>query len=504
MWDVVKSAKAENKREISLNGQQLTDLLEENNGKIDVYLFKLNQLNLLRLSNSPLLCEINGKLNDLNQLQSLLLFGNKLNTFPEIDQLVNLKNLDLSKNLLTSVDVDFTSLTHLTTVNLSDNGISSFNMKSSSIHILNLSVNKLGKFPENLPISITELNLSKNEITDIPEDTKLANLKIFDASENKITAVPKSLAGIKMKTLNLKQNPLKDRKLFKLIDQNQSLKAIMDHIQKLGISSFESSAKSDSKSKQNKSESDPEQKKIVIKKFDDDFKIEYDQTVKDVRGFILCCLVNNLQFNAGNLKEFLQFQTKLHDTICKKRELATIATHDFKLIQSKHLKYAAKHKNNVKIQPLNRGEKIYSGSEYFEALKNEAEAFRKEKKRSQVTGVYKFLQLLEDKAEFAFLETDSHVCLSLPPLTNSENTKMSVNTTQLLIEVTSHHNAAICSKVMQELISKLNEISHAMGNNTLELQQVKIVGNDGVLKTLYPSKIDLKELENDLLQIIRP
>ena len=116
---------------------------------------------------------------------------------------MNLKNLDLSKNLLTYVDVDFTSLTHLTTVNLSDNGISSFNMKSSSIHILNLSINKLDKFPENLPTSLTELNLSKNDITDIPEDTKLANLKIFDASENKITAVPKSLAGIKMKSKDL-------------------------------------------------------------------------------------------------------------------------------------------------------------------------------------------------------------------------------------------------------------------------------------------------------------
>jgi len=82
MWDIVKSAKSENKREICINGQQLTELLEENNGKIDINLFKLKQLNLLRLSNSPVLCEINGKLNDLNQLQSLLLFGNKLNTFP--------------------------------------------------------------------------------------------------------------------------------------------------------------------------------------------------------------------------------------------------------------------------------------------------------------------------------------------------------------------------------------------------------------------------------------
>ena len=82
MWEIVKSAKSENKREISINGQQLTELLEANNGKLDINLFKLKQLNLLRLSNSPALDEINGNPNDLNQLQSVLLFGNKLSTFP--------------------------------------------------------------------------------------------------------------------------------------------------------------------------------------------------------------------------------------------------------------------------------------------------------------------------------------------------------------------------------------------------------------------------------------
>lgn len=275
----------------------------------------------------------------------------------------------------------------------------------------------------------------------------------------------------------------------------------MDHIQKLG---FSSEGKESSNKKSESNHSNSTEQKIVIKKFDENFKIEYDQTVKEVRGFILCCLVDNVQFDANNMKEFLQFQTKLHDTLCKKRELATIATHDFSLITSKHLKYAAKNKNDIKIQPLNRGGKVLTGAEYFEILKHEAEAFRKEKKRSQVSGIHKFLQLLEDKSEFAFLETDSNICLSLPPLTNSENTKMSTATKQLLIEVTSHHNAAICNKVMQELIVKLNEMNHAMGINNLELQQVRIVANDGTLKTLYPSKIDLKELESDALQIIRP
>jgi hypothetical protein len=273
----------------------------------------------------------------------------------------------------------------------------------------------------------------------------------------------------------------------------------MDHIQKLGIGS-EATGKG-KKKEQTRSEAEPATNQIVIQKFDEDFKIDYDASVKDVRNYILCCVVNNVQFTASNMKDFLQFQTKLHDTTCKKRELATIATHDLDRIASKNLRYAAKHKDMVKIQPLGRGEKMFSGSEYFEVLKHEADAIRKEKKRSQVTGVYKFLQLLEDKSHFAFLEADTGVCLSLPPLTNSESTKMSLTTKRLLIEVTSHHSAAICNKVMSELISKLNEMCHAMDSNTLELQQVKIVSNNSV--SVYPSKVDLTELENSNTQIIR-
>lgn len=279
----------------------------------------------------------------------------------------------------------------------------------------------------------------------------------------------------------------------------------MDHIQKNGVSPNVSKENINSNNIRKTSLSEACTNQVIIKKFDGDFKIEFDASVKEIRGFILCCLVKNFQFTATNFKEFLQFQTKLHDNLCKKRELATIATHDFDLINSKHLRYAAMHKDEVKIQPLGRRDKMLTGSEYFNVLKNEAEAIRKEKKRSQVTGVYKFLQLLEDKNEFAFLEaTDTKVCLSLPPLTNSENTKMSMSTKSIFLEVTSNFNAAICNKIMSELISKIIEMNQAMEKNSLELQQVRITDSDGTLKTLYPSKIDLKELESETCRITRP
>lgn len=80
--DKIKSAKSENKRELMLSGRELTELIENNGGKLKSEIFMLKQLNLLRLSKC-LLSEIDEKkLSNLVELQSLLLFGNSLSIFP--------------------------------------------------------------------------------------------------------------------------------------------------------------------------------------------------------------------------------------------------------------------------------------------------------------------------------------------------------------------------------------------------------------------------------------
>lgn len=307
----------------------------------------------------------------------------------------------------------------------------------------------------------------------------------------------------------MKQNPLKDKKLYKYIDQNQAIKAIMDHILKLGLSSPEPTANGD-KSQDDKKLSEPQKvvklNQIVIKKYDETFKIIFEPSVVEVRGFILCCIISNVQLNAVNMKEFLQFQTKLHDGICKKRELATIATHDFDLIPSRTLRYAAKAKKEIMIHPLGRGISI-TADEYYTRLKSEAEVIRKEKKRAQFTGIHKFLHLLDNENNFAYLTTDTGTTLSLPPLTNSDVTKLSVKTKRILVEVTSSANSIICNTVMSELLLKALSMGLSLSDDqskVLQLEQVRIVNHEGTLKSVFPSKIDLKEMENETTRVVRP
>lgn len=57
-----------------------------------------------------------------------------------------------------------------------------------------------------------------------------------------------------------------------------------------------------------------------------------DANLAGVRPYILCCIIKDIKFTEATFKKFIQLQTKLHDTVCDKRNVATIATHDLNKI----------------------------------------------------------------------------------------------------------------------------------------------------------------------------
>ena len=109
--------------------------------------------------------------------------------------------------------------------------------------------------------------------------------------------------------------------------------------------------------------------------------------VKDVRPFIVSCIVRNVDLRSANFKKFIQLQTKLHDGVCDKRNAATIATHDLAKLPKGNLRYTAKAPGDLKIIPLHKT-KEFDAETLVTHLKNEAEAYRKEKKRNTLSGVH--------------------------------------------------------------------------------------------------------------------
>lgn len=87
---------------------------------------------------------------------------------------------------------------------------------------------------------------------------------------------------------------------------------------------------------------------------------------------------------------------------------------------------------------------VYTGAALFQQLQTEADNLRKEKKRNVYSGIHKYIYLLEGKPLFPCLLDASEQVISFPPITNSDITKMSVNTQAILIEVTSTISYDIC------------------------------------------------------------
>lgn len=231
-------------------------------------------------------------------------------------------------------------------------------------------------------------------------------------------------------------NPVADKRLSKLIQQCRT-KQILDYVKQHGedrpeeSSVSEDNAQSKKKSKKNikAKESMPLHKFIVQRHTEDSVKVLYDEHVKEIRPYILCCIVKNVNLQDGKFRKFLQIQSKLHDNenVCGKRERSTIATHDINKLggTENYIKYTAKEPSHLKIHPLGKS-KTTTALKLYNDLKAEAEALRKEKKRNVFTGIHKYLYMLENKLLFSCIEDSAGNVISLPPLINGDLTKVGV------------------------------------------------------------------------------
>jgi phenylalanyl-tRNA synthetase beta subunit len=205
---------------------------------------------------------------------------------------------------------------------------------------------------------------------------------------------------------------------------------------------------------------------------------------------------------------------------------ATIATHDLARINSP-LAYTAKKPQEMKLTPLFKMKET-TAQKLVGKLRQEAEELRKEKKRNTYSGIHKYLNLLDGQPLYPCLLDKDDVVISFPPITNCDITKVTKDTSNIFIEVTSSASLDTCKKVMDQLLQSLLEMgiggaqasapTEATATNeesteaeddipteedfegyvpliqdqVLDLEQVKVVDFDsGGLKVLYPSRTDL-------------
>ncbi|XP_011164226.2 leucine-rich repeat-containing protein 47 [Solenopsis invicta] len=522
-WDIVKQAADKNRHELVLSGASVSKLIKTSG--IDKNLFNLHSLNYLSITHTCLQ-EVPDEIEKLTNLATLVLHSNEIATLPcAIAKLAKLKVLDCSRNKLTSLPQELSNHPQLSTINLSSNLLQDVPSLSSCVKlsILDLSSNQLVAFPDvcyTELLHLSEIHVNGNQITEIPITiNRLQGLKVLNMADNLISVVPNELADCsKLKEVHLKGNKLSDKRLMKLINQcstKQILDYVKSHCPRSELSSTEATISKKGRKGQKISESESSvdslvHKLRVLKAVDDILMIKVTDNVKSIRPYIAACIVKNLNFTEESFKKFIQLQTRLHEGICEKRNAATIATHDLKLIAPGDLTYTAMPPTELEIQPLMHN-KTYTGADLFMKLQLEADNLRKEKKRNVYSGIHKYLYMLEGKPLFPCLLNQLQQVISFPPITNSDLTKMSVLTKAMLVEVTSSLSFTICRNVLDQFLKELivsgladSAESKDTDNkcNSLTVQQVKIVDTQGNLKLVYPSRADLS-LSEQLVVISR-
>ncbi|CAI5646913.1 unnamed protein product [Oreochromis niloticus] len=479
-WPEVEKAATEKRRELVLQGPAVDKRISSNEG-LDSSIYSLTLLNYLEVSQCPSLTEIHEDIRHLTNLQSLILCRNKLASIPNvIANLKSLKVLDLSVNNLTVLPEGVTQLRELNTLNVSCNSLEVLPeglSQCTKLSSINISKNRVTGFPadfysEKLDLLSTVV-ASDNLIEELSgEIHKLAALKVLDLSNNKLREIPSDLSDCpKLKEISFKGNKLNDKRLEKMVNGCQT-KSILDYLRGKGRGrqgedkgdadggrSTDKKKRQQQRKKKEKASDEQDEveelNKMVVRVLHVSdaptaLTVKVSAEVKDVRPYLVCCIVRGMNLKSGNaLKRFLMAQTKLHDDLCGKRTIATIATHDVQQLRTP-IMYDVKQPTQLKIVAL--GRKEMTAVELIRHLHLEAEELRKQKKRQNVTGLHKYLQLLQGKPLYPCLVDAEGDVISFPPITNSEKTKIKKTTKELFLEVTSATSLQTCKDVMDALI----------------------------------------------------
>lgn len=159
----------------------------------------------------------------LKHLKLLKLDTNRLQALP--NSLVDMKKLEvlnISNNQFSELPISFSNLSNLKQVYLNNNNFNHFPLQLlglPNLEVVELSNNKIMEIPCGMSdFHATELNLSQNELTQISEDLhKAPRLKILRLEENCLNLDvirPSLLRDSKLHTLNLDGNLFESKQLM--------------------------------------------------------------------------------------------------------------------------------------------------------------------------------------------------------------------------------------------------------------------------------------------------
>ena len=203
------------------------------------------------------------------------------------------------------------------------------------------------------------------------------------------------------------------------------------------------------------------------------------EEVLAVRPQIGLFIVRNVDLMGRNLKKVLAAQHKTHGKVCQDRKLASIGFHDLEKIKSPRLVFTTCQQER-EITPLGETE-----SSAIRCLLQGGQT------RAEAT-VGKYKHLLDHLDSFPVI-LNGETVISLPPLVNCEDTKISEDTEHILVEVTSDQTEDTLTRVVNALILQFYHMGIRLNTTqkSVQIERVKIVlpGTDSPTQILFPESL---------------
>ncbi|KAJ3810123.1 phenylalanyl-tRNA synthetase subunit beta [Lentinula aff. lateritia] len=142
---------------------------------------------------------------------------------------------------------------------------------------------------------------------------------------------------------------------------------------------------------------------------------------KQVRPLFACAILRNIKFTPRSYASFIDLQDKLHQNICRRRQLVAIGTHDLDTLKGP-FRYEARAPKNIKFAPLNKDQE-YTAEELMNLYESDKQLSR-------------YLHIIRDSPVYPIIYDAEDRVLSMPPIINSNHSKITLNTTNVFIDVT--------------------------------------------------------------------
>ncbi|EQL00564.1 hypothetical protein G6O67_002286 [Ophiocordyceps sinensis] len=186
-----------------------------------------------------------------------------------------------------------------------------------------------------------------------------------------------------------------------------------------------------------------------------------------VRPYVAGAVLRNIKFTQDRYDSFIALQEKLHQNLARNRTLVSMGTHDLDTVQGPFT-YEALPPRDIKFTPLNQTREMNAEElmTFYEADKN----------------LGRYLHIIRDAPVYPVIYDANGIVCSLPPIINSDHSKITLKTKNVFIEITATDLTKL--QIVTDMLVTMFSMYCA---EPFTVEPVKIVSEHNNLSRVTPS-----------------